>query len=110
MYVYIELMKDIYILHQQFDESPQDQHQEREIPYRPIVYSNVHSITYSRSLTWKTKCLRINEDYLSHLRLANDMLMCASTPHELQEMLQELANKIDNQESDNVQIEAKNRN
>ena len=53
------------------------------------------------------ECLRINEDCLSQLRLVNDILMCANTPHELQQMLQELVDKIDNQGSDNIQIEAK---
>ena len=48
-------------------------------------------------LPWETKGLKINGKYLSHLRLADDILICANTPHELQEMLQELADESENQ-------------
>ena len=32
-----------------------------------------------------------------HLRFADDILICANTPHELQQMLQELADESDSQ-------------
>ena len=32
-------------------------------------------------------------NYLRYLRFADDILMCANTPHELQQMLQELADE-----------------
>ena len=50
-----------------------------------------------RRLTWETRSLRIDDEYLSHLRFADDILICANTPHELQQMLQELADESDNQ-------------
>ena len=50
-----------------------------------------------RRLTWETGCLKIDGEYLSHLRFADDILICANTPHELQQMLQELPAKSDNQ-------------
>ena len=50
-----------------------------------------------RRLTWETRGLKIDGEYLSHLRFAKDILLCANTPHELQQMLQELADESDNQ-------------
>ena len=35
-------------------------------------------------------------EYLSHLRFPDDMLTCANTPHELQQMLHELADESEN--------------
>ena len=49
-----------------------------------------------RRLTWETRGLKIDGEYLSHLRFADDILICANTPHELQQMLQELADECDN--------------
>ena len=41
--------------------------------------------------------LKIDGEYISHLRFADNILICANTPHELQQMLQELADESDNQ-------------
>ena len=41
--------------------------------------------------------LKIDGEYLSHLRFADDILICANTPHELQHMLKELADESENQ-------------
>ena len=44
--------------------------------------------------------MKIDGEYLSHLRFADDILinkLCANTLHELQQMLQELADESDNQ-------------
>ena len=41
--------------------------------------------------------MKIDGEYRSHLRFAEDILICANTPHELQQILQELANESDNQ-------------
>ena len=35
-------------------------------------------------LTWETGGLKIDGEYLSHLRFTDDILICANTPHELQ--------------------------
>ena len=40
-----------------------------------------------RWLTWATRGLKIPGEYRSHLRFADDILICANTPHELQYML-----------------------
>ena len=36
-------------------------------------------------------------DYRSHLRFADNILICANTPHALQQMLQELGDDSENQ-------------
>ncbi|MEG7525256.1 MAG: reverse transcriptase domain-containing protein, partial [Chromatiales bacterium] len=51
----------------------------------------------SRRLTRETRGLRIYGEYLRHLRFADDILICTNTLHELQQMLQELADESENQ-------------
>ena len=46
-----------------------------------------------RRLIWENRGLKIDGEYLSHLRFADDILICVNTPHELQQMLQELADE-----------------
>ena len=46
-----------------------------------------------RRLAWETRGLKIDGDYLSDLRFADDILIRANTPHELQQILKELANE-----------------
>ena len=41
--------------------------------------------------------LKIEGEYLSRLRFADDILICANTPHELQQIIQELADESENQ-------------
>ena len=56
--------------------------------------------TIFRRLTWETRGLKIDGEYLSHLCFADNILiikLCANTPHELQQMLQDLADESDNQ-------------
>ena len=50
-----------------------------------------------RQLTWETRSLKIEGEYLSHLHSTKDILICTNIPHELQQMLQELANESENQ-------------
>ena len=50
-----------------------------------------------RRMTWETRGLKIDGEYLSHLRFADDIFIYANTPHELQQMLQELADESENQ-------------
>ena len=46
-----------------------------------------------RRLTWETRGLKIDGEYLCHLRFANGIFLCANAPIELHQMLQELANE-----------------
>ena len=48
-------------------------------------------------LSWETRGLRIDGEYLSHLHFAVDILICGNTTYELQQMLQELADESENQ-------------
>ena len=42
-----------------------------------------------RRLNWENKGLKIDGEYLNHLRFADDIFMCTETPQELEMMLQE---------------------
>ena len=48
-------------------------------------------------VTWETRGLKIDGEYLSHLRFADDIVVCATTPYELQHMLQEVSDQSENQ-------------
>ena len=54
---------------------------DREIPYRPS-----RTRKYIPRLTWESRGLKIDDEYFSHLHFADDILICAKTPHELQQM------------------------
>ena len=59
-------------------------------------------------LAWETRGLKIDGEYMSHLRFADDILIYVNTPHELQQMLQEWADENENQGLKmNVQVEDK---
>ena len=96
--MYIELLKEI---HQQLDDNspPQrkqrDQHQERSTTGRYRIAQALYGST--RKLTWETRRLKIDGEYLSHLRFADDILICANTPHDLQQMPQEFTDDSENQ-------------
>ena len=55
------------------------------------IVQAVHSSTRNHIPTWETRGLKIDGEYLSHLRVADDI--CGNTPPELQHMLQELADE-----------------
>ena len=50
-----------------------------------------------RRMTWETRGLKIDGGNLSHLRFADNILVCANEPHELQQMLPELVDESRNQ-------------
>ena len=60
------------------------------------IYTN-SSMTVHLHKTLETRGLTIDGEYLSHLRFADDTPIYANTPHELQHMLQELADETENQ-------------
>ena len=51
-----------------------------------------------RRLTWETRGLKIEGEYLSHFRFADDIPICANISHELKQMLSELPDESDNQD------------
>ena len=76
----------------------QDQHHEMSMKGNTISYKLFTAALDSifRRLTWETRGLKINGEYLSHLRFADDILICTNTPYELQQMPQELADESEN--------------
>ncbi len=46
-----------------------------------------------RRLNWENKGVKIDGEFLSNLRFADDILLCTQTPQELQQMLQELSDE-----------------
>ena len=46
-----------------------------------------------RRLNWENKGVKIDGEFLSNLRLADDIFLCTETPQELQQMLQELSDE-----------------
>ena len=47
-----------------------------------------------RRLNWEKKGVKIDGEFLSNLRFADDIFLCTETPQELQQMLQELGLKM----------------
>ena len=77
-------------LHQQLDDGPptqikqQDQHQEESTTRRDHIAQAVYGSTRKHMSTWETRGLKIDGEYLSHLRFADAIRICANTQHELQ--------------------------
>ena len=46
-----------------------------------------------RRLNWENKGVKIDGEFLSNLRFADDIFLCTETPQELQQMLQELSDE-----------------
>ena len=61
-----------------------------------------------RRLTWEIRGLKRDGDYLSHIRFADDILICANKPHELRQMLQELADENENQSNSKTKVMMEN--
>ena len=48
-----------------------------------------------RRLNWENKGVKVDGEFLSNLRFADDIFLGTETPQELQQMLQELSDEID---------------
>ena len=101
--VYIELLKEIYTnnsmtvhLHKESNKINITRGVRQGGTISPKLFTSALESIFRR-LTWETRDLKIHGEYLSHLRFADDILICANTPHELQQMLQELADESENQ-------------
>ena len=101
--MYIELLKEIYT------KSSMTVHMHREsnkINFRrgvpqgdtisPKLFTAAFKGIFPR-LTWESRGLKIDGEYLSHLSFADDILICANTPHELQQLLEELPDESEHQ-------------
>ena len=96
--VYIELLKDIYT-NSSIRRQQHDQQQERRTTgdtISPKLFTAALESIFRR-LTWETRRLKIDSECLNHIRFTDDILICANTPHELQQMLQGLVDESENQ-------------
>ena len=99
--LYIEILKEIYTissmaLHDNDDQFKRNLHKEsnkinnrREVRQGYTISPNLFPAALEsiiQRLTWETRGLKMDGEYLSHLRFADDILTCANTPHELQQM------------------------
>ena len=101
--VYIELLKETYTnssmtvhLHKESNKI----NIRRGVRQRDITSPNLYTAALEsifRRLTWKTRGLKIDGEYLSHLRFADDIFVYSNSPYELQKMLQELLDESENQ-------------
>ncbi len=58
----------------------------------PKLFTAAHESIFPRFI-WETRGLKLDGEYLRHLRFDDDILICANTPHELQQILHELADE-----------------
>ena len=63
-----------------------------------------------RRLSLETRGLKIDGEYSSHLRFADDILICSNTPRELQQILHKLAEESGNLWSEYEQVDDKGDN
>ena len=97
--VYIEIMKDIYTdssvtvhLHKESEKI----RIKREVRQGDTISPKLFKATLEsifRRLNWEHKGVKIDGEFLSNLRFADDIFLCTETPQELQRMLQELSDE-----------------
>ena len=101
--MYIDLLKDIYTnssvtvhLHKKSNKINIKRGVRQGDTISPKLFTATLESIF-RTLTWETRGLMIDGEYLGHLRFADDIVKCATTPQELQSMLQELADESEKQ-------------
>ena len=99
--VYIELLKEIYTnrsmtvhIHKEIKtkSTSGDKYDRQLYHFAEAVHGSTRKHIPTTDLG-----LKIDGEYLSHLRFADDILICTNTPHELQQMLKEFAYESENQ-------------
>ena len=95
-YAYIQLMKYIYTdssvrvhLHKESEKINIKRGVQQGDTISPKLFTSTLESIFRR-LNWENKGLKIDGEYLNHLRFADDIFMCTETPQELEIMLQEL--------------------
>ena len=93
---YIQLMKDIYTdssvtvyLHKEIEKINIKTGVRQWDTISPKLFTSTLESIFRR-LNWENKGLKIDGEYLNHLRFADDIFLCTDTPQELYIMLQEL--------------------
>ena len=97
--VHIEIMKDIYTdssvtvhLHKESEKIRIKRGVRQGDTISPKLFTATLESIFRR-LNWKNKGVKIDGEFLSNLRFADDIFLCTETPQELQHMLQELSDE-----------------
>ena len=97
--VYIEILKDIYTdssvtvhLHKESEKIRIKRGVRQGDTISPMLFTATLESIFRR-LNWENKGVKIDGEFLSNLRFADDIFICTETPQELQQMLQELSDE-----------------
>ena len=97
--VYIEILKDIYTdssvtvhLHKESEKIRIKRGVRQGDTISPKLFTATLESIFRR-LNWENKGVKIDGEFLSNLRFADDIFLCTETPQELQHMLQELSDE-----------------
>ena len=97
--VYIEILKDIYTdssvtvhLHKESEKIRIKRGVRQGDTISPKLFTATLESMFRR-LNWENKGVKIDGEFLSNLRFADDIFLCTETPQELQQMLQELSDE-----------------
>ena len=97
--VYIEILKDIYTdssvtvhPHKESEKIRIKRGVRQGDTISPKLFTATLESVFRR-LNWENKGVKIDGEFLSNLRFADDIFLCTETPQELQQMLQELSDE-----------------
>ena len=97
--MYIEILKDIYTdssvtvhMHKESEKIRIKRGVRQGDTISPKLFTATLESIFRR-LNWENKGVKIDGEFLSNLRFANDIFLCTETPQELQQMLQELSDE-----------------
>ena len=97
--MYIEILKDIYTdssvtvhLHKESEKIRIKRGVRQGDTISPKLFTATLESIFRR-LNWENKGVKIDGEFLSNLRFADDTFLCTETPQELQHMLQELSDE-----------------
>ena len=97
--MYIEILKDIYTdssvtvhLHKESEKIRIKRGVRQGDTISPKLFTATLESVFRR-LNWENKGVKIDGEFLSNLRFADDIFLCTETPQELQQMLQELSDE-----------------
>ena len=97
--VHIEILKDIYTdssvtvhLHKESEKIRIKRGVRQGDTISPKLFTATLENTFRR-LNWKNKGVKIDGEFHSNLRFADDIFLCTETSQELQQMLQELSDE-----------------
>ena len=98
-YVYIEILKDVYTdssvtvhMHKESEKIRIKRGVRLGYTISPKLFTATLESIFKR-LNWEHKGVKIDGEFLSNLRFADDIFLCTETPQELQHMLQELSDE-----------------